>query len=185
MRIRLYTLISSLLLSSVLLVPSTIAKDAWIETEPNSNQRSFYLQRPDQNHQPPIQRMKMNDLDEEHQESAKKESIVRKAVSMPMSVAGATAGVTIGVPVKVCKSIFHHTKTMDKSMRDGVGVEDKEIDLAGKGMAAFCSYPFGFMSGMIHGTIKGVERGIQTGSKKPFSKESFSLTDPKQQQASK
>ena len=58
-------------------------------------------------------------------------------------------------------------------------VEDKEIDLAGRGMSAMCAYPFGFMSGMIHGTIKGVGRGISSGSKKPFSKESFSMDDPK------
>lgn len=110
---------------------------------------------------------------------------MQKAVAVPKSVAGAMAGVTIGVPVKVCKSIKQYSKEMHKSMKDGVGVEDNEIDMAGKAVSAFCSMPYGLVSGMIHGTIKGVERGIEAGSRKPFSKESFSLSDPKQSVSSK
>ncbi len=128
--------------------------------------------------QPPVQHMQFNEEIESHSK-AKHSNFASKALAAPKSVAGAIAGVTIGVPVHVTKSINQHSKAMKQSMNDGFAVEDKEIDLAGRGMSAMCAYPFGFMSGMIHGTIKGVGRGISSGSKKPFSKESFSMDDPK------
>lgn len=155
-------------------------QNAWIENESTHNKNQIQM------NQPPMQRMHMQDIDVQPQKTEKIEktqthqNAAQKAASVPMSVAGAMAGVTIGVPVKVCKSIGHYTKSMHASMKDGVGVEDKEIDLGGKSISAACSYPYGVVSGIIHGTIKGVERGLEAGIKKPFSKESFSLTDPKQ-----
>ncbi len=137
-------------------------------------------QAPDQNThlQPPVQHMQFNEEIEAHSK-AKHSNFASKALSAPKSVAGAIAGVTIGVPVHVTKSINQHSKAMKQSMNDGLDVDEKEIDLAGRGMSAMCAYPFGFMSGMIHGTIKGVGRGISSGSKKPFSKESFSIGESK------
>lgn len=128
--------------------------------------------------QPPVQHMQFSEEIEAHQK-AKRGNFASKALSAPKSVAGAIAGVTIGVPVHVSKSINQHSKAMKQSMNDGLDVDEKEIDLVGRGMSAMCAYPFGFMSGMIHGTIKGVGRGIGVGSKKPFSKESFSIGETK------
>lgn len=136
------------------------------------------VQKIQSNHaQPPVQHMQFNEEIESH--SKAKGSFASKALSAPKSVAGAIAGVTIGVPVHVSKSINQHSKAMKQSMNDGLDVDEKEIDLVGRGMSAMCAYPFGIMSGMIHGTIKGVGRGISSGSKKPFSKESFSMTETK------
>lgn len=111
-------------------------------------------------------------------------NFAHKALAAPKSVAGAIAGVTIGVPVHVTKSISEHSKSMKRSMNEGLDVDEREIDLAGRGMSAMCAYPYGFFSGMIHGTIKGVGRGISSGSKKPFSKESFSIGESTPSQTS-
>lgn len=137
-----------------------------------SNQK--HVQQHNAQAQPPVQQMQFNEEIEAHSKS-KHSNFASKALAAPKSVAGAIAGVTIGVPVHVSKSIHQHSKAMKQSMNDGLAVEDNEIDLAGRGMSAMCAYPFGVMSGMIHGTIKGVGRGISVGSKKPFSKESFSM----------
>jgi hypothetical protein len=131
-------------------------------------------QQAQQQAQPPVQQMQFASHD-----NTSRKNLAHKALSAPKSVAGAIAGVTIGVPVHVSKSISQHSKAMKQSMNDGLDVEEKEIDLAGRGISAMCAYPYGFFSGMIHGTIKGVGRGISTGSKKPFSKESFSIGEPK------
>lgn len=131
-------------------------------------------QQAQQHAQPPVQPMQFA-----NHASAARKNFAHKAIAAPKSVAGAIAGVTIGVPVHVSKSISQHSKAMKQSMNEGLDVEEKEIDLAGRGISAMCAYPYGFFSGMIHGTIKGVGRGISTGSKKPFSKESFSIGEPK------
>jgi hypothetical protein len=129
--------------------------------------------------QPPVQQMQFNQEIEVHsKDKHHPKNFAHKALAGPKSVAGAIAGVTIGVPVHVSKSISQHSKSMKESMNQGLDVDEKEIDLAGRGMSAMCAYPYGFFSGMIHGTIKGVGRGISSGSKKPFSKESFSIGEP-------
>lgn len=141
----------------------------------NQQQAQQHAQQQQQQHaQPPVQPMQFA-----NHASASRKNFAHKALAAPKSVAGAIAGVTIGVPVHVSKSISQHSKAMNQSMNEGLDVEEKEIDLAGRGISAMCAYPYGFFSGMIHGTIKGVGRGISTGSKKPFSKESFSIGEPK------
>ncbi|MBP7861491.1 hypothetical protein KA183_07405 [bacterium] len=152
------------------------------QVHPNQQARQHQLQ---QHPQPPVQHMQFNqEIEAQSQVKHHSKNFAHKALAAPKSVAGAIAGVTIGVPVHVTKSISEHSKSMKRSMNEGLDVDEREIDLAGRGMSAMCAYPYGFFSGMIHGTIKGVGRGISSGSKKPFSKESFSIGESTPSQTS-
>lgn len=156
----------------------------YAKTQTQANPQAAQQQERNAQAQPPVQHMQFNEEIETHAK-ARHGNFASKALSAPKSVAGAIAGVTIGVPVHVSKSINQHSKKMQQSMNDGLDVDEREIDLVGRGMSAMCAYPFGVVSGMIHGTIKGVGRGIGVGSKRPFSKESFSIDENKSQTPSR
>lgn len=109
-------------------------------------------------------------------------SMLSKLIQGPKACCGAIAGVTIGVPVRVVRDISHESKRMTGQLYDdfspSAGASDHP-DNGTRSAGTMMGMLYGVPSGIILGTIHGTSRGIDAGFKKPFSKESVSLTDPK------
>jgi hypothetical protein len=97
--------------------------------------------------------------------------------SFPKSAAGVVCGVAVGVPVQMGKSMTFHSKRMQAQVSDDIS-GDKKPDLTAKIMSNALAIPYGVTSGFILGIIRGTERGVECGHRKPFSKESMSISDP-------
>lgn len=99
-------------------------------------------------------------------------------MSMPKSAAGVMCGMVVGVPVRAAKMMASETKRMNAQVtRDMTWTEGKP-DLGAKACGAALGIPYGVATGLMYGLVKGSERAVHTGKRKPFSKESMSLTDP-------
>lgn len=109
-------------------------------------------------------------------------SMLSKLIQGPKACCGAIAGVTIGVPVRVVRDVSHESKRMTGQLYDdfspSAGASDRP-DSGTRSVGSVVGMLYGVPSGIILGTIHGTSRGIDAGFKKPFSKESVSLTDPK------
>lgn len=109
-------------------------------------------------------------------------SKLNKLMQGPKACCGAIAGVTLGVPVRVVRDVSHESKRMSGQLYDdfspSAGANDHPGTCA-RGVGTMMGMLYGVPSGIILGTIHGTSRGIDAGFKKPFTKESVSLTDPK------
>lgn len=114
------------------------------------------------------------------EESEEKQSRVRticsRMTSAPKAVAGVMCGVTVGVPVKIARSVAHESLRMRTTLTDDFGGD--KPDMTARLMGSYIAIPYGVVSGFIKGTIQGTERGVECGFRKPFSRESMSLSDP-------
>ena len=105
-----------------------------------------------------------------------------KLIQGPKACCGAIAGVTLGVPVRVVRDVSHESKRMTGQLYDdfspSAGAADRP-DTSTRSVGTMIGMLYGVPSGIILGTIHGTTRGLEASLKKPFSKESVSLTDPK------
>ncbi|HEY9785326.1 MAG TPA: hypothetical protein V6D17_07990 [Candidatus Obscuribacterales bacterium] len=107
---------------------------------------------------------------------SKARAICGKVTALPKSVAGVICGVTVGVPVKIARSVAHETLRMRTQLTDDLGGD--QPDMGAKVIGSYLAMPYGVAAGFIKGAVQGTERGIECGHRKPFSKESMSLSDP-------
>jgi hypothetical protein len=98
-------------------------------------------------------------------------------LAAPKAMGGLLMGMTVGVPVRIARDVSHETLRMRDQMTDDVAGSDKP-DLFSRTVGSYTGMAYGLVSGVIKGSIKGTERAIDCGMRKPFSKESVSLSDP-------
>lgn len=113
----------------------------------------------------------------DEKQPGKVRALCGKLTAAPRAVAGVIYGVSLGVPVKIARSVAHESLRMRTQLTDDFAGSDKP-DLSAKVMGSYLAMPYGVASGVIKGVIQGTERGVECGHRKPFSKESISLTDP-------
>lgn len=100
------------------------------------------------------------------------------ALSMPKSAAGVMCGLVVGVPVRAAKTMASETKRINNQVTNDLTWDGKKPDITARTFGAALSVPFGVATGIMTGITKGAERAVHTGSRKPFSKESMSISDP-------
>lgn len=101
----------------------------------------------------------------------------RGLMAGPKAVGGLLMGMTVGVPVRIARDVSHETLRMRDQTADDLAGGDRP-DLFSRTVGSYTGMAYGLVSGVIKGSIKGTERAIDCGMRKPFSKESVSLSDP-------
>lgn len=104
---------------------------------------------------------------------AKADDSVKGVMMIPVKLVAFTAGAVVGTPIAIVRKVAENTSTMSG---DASGKSD---NVAVRTVAGVAMLPFAIFKGGLEGGYLGTANSWKNSSEKPFSADSFSLGDMK------
>lgn len=100
-----------------------------------------------------------------------------KVVRLPITLTALAAGIAVGTPIAVLRDTVNDYPQARDSVAKQLAGENQTPDVCQNIVADVAAVPFGITVGVLDGIYHGTINAVDNCEKKPFSAESFCLTD--------